>query len=94
MADLRSAATVHATITADGGMLLDVRGRGRWYVLTGSGALWWRGITEGADADEAADAVAAHFGADPERVRADMRVLCRQLRDRRLLRSIDGGWHR
>ncbi|MEV8311002.1 PqqD family protein [Streptomyces flavidovirens] len=95
MPDLRPASTVHATITERGGMLLDVRGRGRWYALTGSGALWWRHLAEGATADEAADAVAAHFGCDPERVRADMRNLARQLQARHLLRFHNGGrWHR
>ena len=93
MPDLRPATTVHATFTERGGMLLDVRGRGRWYVLTPSGALWWRHLAEGATADEAADAVAAHYGADPEQVRVDMRALAQQLCDRRLLCTADR-WRR
>ncbi|MEU0086982.1 PqqD family protein [Streptomyces sp. NPDC006274] len=76
-------------------MLLDVRGRGRWYALNCSGALWWRHLSEGTPADEAADAVAAYFGADPEQVRTDMRSLAQQLYERRMMRTPSRWrWHR
>ena len=87
MPDLRPTPTVRATITERGGMLLDLRGRGRWYVLTLSGALWWQYLAAGATVDEAADQVAALFGADADHVRADMRALAHQLRDRHMLRD-------
>ncbi|MEV0598498.1 PqqD family protein [Streptomyces sp. NPDC050315] len=87
MSDLRPASTVHATITERGAMLLDIRGRGRWYALTAPGALWWRHVAEGTTIDEAADAVATHYGADPDQVRADMRTLTQELYDRGLLRT-------
>lgn len=85
MSELRPARTVHATITDSGGMLLDVRGRGRWYALTASGALWWRHLATGLTANEAADAVAKHLHADPQRVQPDMRSLAQQLHERGLL---------
>lgn len=91
MPDLRPASTVHATITHSGGMLLDVRGRGRWYALTHSAAVWWCHLAEGTTADEAADAVAARFGVDADRVRADMRTLAEQLCDLGLL-TTPGRW--
>jgi hypothetical protein len=95
MADLRPARTVRVTITDRGAMLLDLRGRGRWYVLTPSGALWWRHLTDGATAREAADKVADLFGAAPEEVRADMTTLAAQLVARRLLQAPRlKGWHR
>jgi hypothetical protein len=95
MFDLQPAPTVRATITERGGMLLDLRGRGRWYALTFSGALWWRYLAEGATIDEAADHVAALFGADADRVRADMRALAQQLLDRRMLHvPACRRWHR
>ncbi|MER7399692.1 PqqD family protein [Streptomyces sp. NPDC000151] len=86
MADPRPASSVHATITEHGGMLLDLRGRGRWYALTASGALWWRHLTDGSTVDDAAAAVAGHYRADPDQVRADMRVLAQQLYERGMLR--------
>lgn len=86
MPELRPARTVRATLTDHGAMLLDLRGRGRWYALGPSGARWWHHLTHGATTDEAADRVAAHYGVDPERVRADMHALAVQLRARRLLR--------
>ncbi|UQA91528.1 PqqD family protein [Streptomyces halobius] len=95
MSDLRPAPTVRATITERGGMLLDLRGKGRWYALTFSGALWWRYLAAGATVDEAADHVSALFGADPNRVRTDMRALAQQLLDRRMLRDpARRRWHR
>ncbi|TQK45288.1 coenzyme PQQ synthesis protein D (PqqD) [Streptomyces sp. SLBN-118] len=95
MLDLRPTPTVRVTITERGGMLLDLRGRGRWYALTFSGALWWRYLAEGATVDEAADHVAALFGADADRVRADMRDLAQQLRDRHMLYvPARRRWHR
>lgn len=95
MPELRPAPTVHATITDSGGMLLDTRGRGRWYALTRSGALWWQHLAEGAAPDEAADAVAEHFRVTPQRVRADMRTLAQLLTDHRVLTATDTRrWHR
>jgi hypothetical protein len=66
-------------------MLLDLRGKGRWYALTLSGALWWSHLDQGATVDEAADRVAESFAADPQQVRADMRALAQQLVDCRML---------
>ena len=85
MPDLRPARTVRATITDRGAMLLDLRGRGRWYALTPSGALWWRHLADGATVREAADQVAELFGGAPEEVHADMTALAEQLVARRLL---------
>jgi hypothetical protein len=87
MRDLRPAPTVHATITERGAMLLDLRGRGRWFALTASGAYWWACLTEGATPGEASDEVAEHFGADPDAVRADMSALAERLTVRGLLCS-------
>ncbi|MEU7488079.1 PqqD family protein [Streptomyces sp. NPDC042319] len=88
MPDPRPSPTVHATTTERGGMLLDTRGRGRWYALTAPGALWWRHLAEGATADEASDRVATHYGAEPYQVRADMQILASQLYNRGLLRGV------
>lgn len=85
--DLSPSRHVHATITERGGMLLDVRGRGRWYVLTPPGARWWHYLAEGASPDEAADRVAAYHGVPADTVRDDMRRLGRQLADRGLLKT-------
>jgi hypothetical protein len=87
MSDLtiRPARTVHATISDQGAMLLDIRGRGRWYALPSAGARWWTHICSGLTCDQAADRVAGYYGADPEQVRADMRGLARDLIDRRIL---------
>ncbi|RII06962.1 hypothetical protein DSC45_34610 [Streptomyces sp. YIM 130001] len=95
MPDFRPAATVRATITDRAGMLLDLRGKGRWYALTLSGALWWRHLEEGATVDQAADRVAESFGADPQQVRADMHALSQQLVDCRMLCApTRRRWHR
>lgn len=92
MTALRPARTVHATITDSGGMLLDVRGRGRWYALTASGALWWHHLASGATAGRAADAVANHFQIDPQRVRDDMRTFAQQLQAQVLLTDAKRRW--
>lgn len=83
---VRPAGTVRATVTDQGAMLLDLRGRGRWYALTPSGARWWRHLADGATPEEAADRVADHYGAPPEQVRTDMQQLTRTLLAERLLR--------
>lgn len=90
MPDLRPAPTVHATITDSGGMLLDVRGRGHWYALTSSGALWWHHLAAGATTQEAADTVADYYRADRRQVRADMRTLAQQLHAHGLLKTTRG----
>ncbi|MGI5352169.1 PqqD family protein [Streptomyces sp. CA-250714] len=91
---VRPASTVRATVTGHGAMLLDLRGRGRWYALTVSGARWWQHLADGATPEEAADRVADHYGAAPEQVRADMWQLTRTLLERRLLRPCgeQRGW--
>jgi hypothetical protein len=101
MADLflRPSRTVRVTVRDQGAMLLDIRGRGRWYTLPASGARWWTQICSGLTCDQAADLVASSYDADLERVRADMRVLAQQLMDRRLLNRphrepIPKGWVR
>ncbi|MFE0059929.1 PqqD family protein [Streptomyces sp. NPDC059003] len=66
-------------------MLLDLRGRGRWFALSPSGALWWRHLASGMTADAAADRVAEHYGVPAHQVRADMRALAEELVRRRLL---------
>jgi hypothetical protein len=68
-------------------MLLDLRGRGHWYALSASGALWWWHLARGATVSGAADRVAEYYGADPGEVRADMAALARQLRAHGLLRA-------
>ena len=83
---VRPTSTVRATVTDQGAMLLDLRGRGRWYALTPSGARWWRHLADGASTEEAADRVADHYGVPPAQVRADMRNFTRMLLERRLLR--------
>ncbi|NGO70008.1 PqqD family protein [Streptomyces boncukensis] len=91
MRDVVPSRTVYATTAQQGAVLLDVRGRGRWYALSSSGALWWSHLAAGDDAETAADRVAEHYGAPVEQVRADMRALARQLLARHLLREAGRG---
>lgn len=82
---LRPSRHVHATVTDQGAMLLDLRGRGHWYALSPSAAQWWEHLATGASATEAADAVAASYGAPTARVRTDIQGLISELCRRRLL---------
>ncbi|KWX01744.1 hypothetical protein LI90_2776 [Carbonactinospora thermoautotrophica] len=85
---VRPSRHVRATVTDDGAMLLDLRGRGRWYALPASGARWWRHLAAGATADQAAEAVAAHYRIDPTRVRADIQAMVADLLSRGLLEIV------
>lgn len=76
---------VHATLTPEGGMLLDTRGRGRWYALTPTGAAFWRLLRQGENPDEAVSAMARHYGVPAQRVRGDVAVLIGELASRRLV---------
>ncbi len=91
---VRPSRHVMATITDEGAMLLDLRGRGRWYALSPSGSLWWKHVAVGASTEQSADAVAAAYHVDPARVHADIRRLVDDLLRRRLVEPLTPrrGW--
>jgi hypothetical protein len=85
-ARLRPHRHVRAILADDGGMIFDLRGRrGRWYLLTPSGALWWRHVQHGTPPADATAAVARHYGVDITRAETDFRPFTDQVFRRRLL---------
>jgi hypothetical protein len=76
---------IRATLTVQGGMLLDLRGRGRWFALTPSAALWWQRIQGGASLSEAASAVAQRYGLTVERAGHDLQPFIDEVLQRRML---------
>lgn len=81
---LRAARYVHATITPDGGMLLDVRGRGRWLVLPATAAAAWPHLACGAPA-AAIEAIRCRWDIPREQAAADVEAFAAGLAARRLL---------
>ncbi|GAB4085947.1 hypothetical protein GCM10028784_25770 [Myceligenerans cantabricum] len=82
---LRPARHVRATITDHGGMVLDLRGRGRWHALSPVACLWWQYLGAGLTVAETADLVAARYSVARERTRSDGDELVRDLHERGLL---------
>jgi Coenzyme PQQ synthesis protein D (PqqD) len=76
---------VIATATQEGVMLLDLRGRGRWFTLPPSAGIWWQHLAAGNTSTAAADTVAAHYGIDRTKVRNDITALVRDLLDHGLV---------
>ncbi|MDS1269065.1 PqqD family peptide modification chaperone [Lipingzhangella sp. LS1_29] len=85
---------MYATITPEGGMLLDTRGRGRWYALSLTAAQLWHALASGTRLDDAAAALADDLGADPDQVRADAAVLVQELSRHGLLHRKRWRWSR
>ncbi|GAA2245793.1 hypothetical protein GCM10010413_57050 [Promicromonospora sukumoe] len=77
---------VRATITRQGGMVLDLRGRGRWRALSPVAAAWWQCLATGMSVTATADHIAARYGISQERARRDGDALVRDLHGRGLLR--------
>ncbi|MGV9306854.1 MULTISPECIES: PqqD family peptide modification chaperone [unclassified Nonomuraea] len=83
---------VHATITEEGGMLLDVRRRGRWHVLTPAAVACWPHLARG-DIDAATQELMHRWGIPAKQAYADVGGLVRQLDAARLLvRPRRHGW--
>ncbi|WP_113700106.1 PqqD family protein [Nonomuraea lactucae] len=87
----RASRHVHATLTDGGGMLLDTRGRGRWHVLTATGAACWPHLARG-DVTSAADTLTARWGTPTGRAHNDTLALARHLLMARLLRPYKPLW--
>jgi hypothetical protein len=81
---LRPHKHIRATITSNGGMLLDLRGRGHWYLLTPAAALVWEQISDGRSPDQAAVAIAQRYGITPCQARTDLGPFLADLLDRRI----------
>lgn len=73
------------TLTDQGGMLLDLRGRGRWFALSPSAALWWARVQDGAALPEAAAAVALRYGISVDQATADLEPFIAEMLCRRML---------
>ncbi|TQN32913.1 coenzyme PQQ synthesis protein D (PqqD) [Haloactinospora alba] len=84
---LRPHRNVYTTFTSQGTMLLDTRGRGRWFALTPTGGCFWYLLSQGALPSEASRRIARRYGVDPRRVREDMEALTEQLRQHGLVSS-------
>jgi hypothetical protein len=63
---------------------------GVYYSLTGAGAMAWALLERGHTPNEAAAAVAEHFGIPPDRAESDIAVLLGRLREESLLKEADG----
>jgi hypothetical protein len=85
---LRPHRHVLATITEQGGMLLDLRGRGRWFALTPSAALWWQHLEAGATPAEAAGAIAKRYRITTERASADLQPFVQALLHRGMIELV------
>ena len=79
---------VRATLSDRGGMLLDLRGRGRWFALTPTAALWWQHLLEGASLAEAAAVIADRWGISIHRVAADLQPFIQTLLRRRVIEPV------
>jgi hypothetical protein len=66
-------------------MLLDLRGRGRWFALTPSAALWWRNVQDGAPLPEAAATVAKRYRIPIEQANRDLQPFIDEVLHRRML---------
>lgn len=91
---LRPHHRVYATITDQGGMLLDTRGRGRWYALSRTAAHLWQALASGATLDTVAADIARHYHRDPSQVRTECQALLTELDHRGLLRRQPRRWWR
>lgn len=86
--NIRPARHVRATVSDDGGMLLDLRGRGRWFALSPTAAQWWATLEAGHSADQSAEAVASYYHWIPaEQIHADLASLTNDLLNRGLVTS-------
>jgi hypothetical protein len=65
--------------TIDGEVLAIRSDNGAYYSMRGAGATAWAAIVSGAPLDAAAEAVAAHHGAEGATVRADLATFAEQL---------------
>ncbi|MCP2264635.1 PqqD family protein [Promicromonospora thailandica] len=83
---LRPPRYVRATITRQGGMVLDLRGRGRWHALSPVAAVWWQCLATGMSVTATAERVAARYGVSRELAQRDGDALVRDLHGRGLLR--------
>jgi hypothetical protein len=72
-------------LAENGGMLVDLRGRGRWFVLTPSAALWWRQVQDGATLAGAAAAVARRYGLTAAQAEEDLQPFIAEVLQRRML---------
>jgi Coenzyme PQQ synthesis protein D (PqqD) len=79
---------VRATLTDRGGMLLDLRGRGRWFALTPTAALWWQHLLDGASLAAAAAAIADRCGISIHRVNADLQPFIQTLLRHRVIEPV------
>jgi hypothetical protein len=80
---------VRATITGQGGMLLDLRGRrGRWYALTPAACVWWQRIQDGCTTGQASQAVADRYGIPAGQAAADLAPFVETLLRKRMLTPV------
>lgn len=91
---LRPHRRVCATITEQGGMLLDTRGRGRWYALSRTAARIWQALASGTTLDTVAAEIAQDYHRDPRQVRAECQALLTELGHRGLLYRQPRRWWR
>lgn len=85
---LRPPRYVRATITRQGGMVLDLRGRGRWHALSPVAATWWQYLVTGTSVAATAEHIATHYGISQQRAQRDGEALVRDLHERGLLRPL------
>lgn len=81
---VRASRHVYATLTPEGGLLLDTRGHGQWHALTPAAATAWPHLARG-DLDAATRALTDRWRIPHRRAHADVAELTHNLLAARLL---------